>query len=197
MTASTSPTPFPQRVTDTQLQPLAAAKSPVGPGAVAALGLVLAIGLLCLGAVGIHDAFIASGVVKGSSWIATTAAGADGLTPAAWMVPAGVAVLAAGVWAMVTALRPRPRTAIAVAAQTGVYLRPRDVARLARTAAEDVDGVTSAGASASRRTVTVSVRATSAGQVAEHVDAAVGQALSALATAPKIRVRVTPDGGSR
>ena len=153
MTASASPAPAPQRVDGAQLQPLAAAKSPVGPGAIAALGLILAVGLLCLGAVGIHDALVPSGLVKGSSWIAATAAGLDGLSPAAWMVPAGLAVLAAGVWAMVTALRPRPRTAIALAARTGVFLRPRDVARLARTAAEDVDGVTSASASASRRTV--------------------------------------------
>jgi len=176
-------------------QPLAAAKAPVGPGLIAAIGLVLALAAACLGVVGIHDALIPSGLVAGSAWIGSAITAVDGLSPAAWTLPAGLLLLLVGAWALVTALRPRPRTAIAVAARTGVYLRPRDVARLARSAAEDVDGVTSATVGATRRAVTVSVRATSTRQVAADVTAAVAGVLSALAAQPKVRVRVTTEGG--
>lgn len=197
MTTVAQPAPPAQRAAGAPAEPLAAAKPPVGPGAITAVGVILAAGVLCLGVVGIHDALVPSGLVAGAPWIGSAVGGVNGLQPAAWMIPAGAALVALGVWALVTALRPRPRTTVALTARTGVYLRPRDVARLGRSAAEDVDGVTSAKVSAARRTVTVTVRATSPGQVAEHVNAAVTAALSALASPPKIRVRVASEEGSR
>lgn len=176
--------------------PLTVAKSPVGPGATAVVGLTLSILVVGVGVIGVHDALLRSGLAAGTEWIEKILAPLDGLAPAAWMVPAGLVLLVVGLWALQTALRPRPRTAIALAARTGVLLRPRDVAKLARSAAEDVDGVLSAKVTASRRTIGVTVRATSAAGLDRRVTDAVTTRLSALAIQPRVRVRITPEAGS-
>lgn len=196
MTTVAQPTPV-QTDAGARREPLAAAKAPVGPGLITAVGVLLALTLVGLGVVAIHDALITSGLAAGSGWIDSGLNTLDRLEPAPWMVPAGLVMVLVGLGALLIAVRPRPNTGIALTARTGVYLRPQDVARLARAASENVDAVTSATASASRRTVTMSVRATATGQVATDVQTAVAAALDALATAPKIRVRVTPERGQR
>ena len=197
MTAVAQPSTHDETDAGTRPGPPAAAKSPVGPGVITAVGVLLALGLVALGVVAVHDALVPAALAGGPAWIDSAIDGLDGLEPAPWMVPAGIAMVIVGAWALVIALRPRRSTAIALAARTGVYLRPKDVARIARTSAEDVDGVTSARASATRRAVTLRVRATATGQVAADVRAAVAEALSPLAVAPKVRVRVTTEGGAR
>jgi hypothetical protein len=101
-----------------------------------------------------------------------------------------------GLWLVLTALRPRRRTAIALDARTGVFLRPRDVAELARNAARDVDGVTSAKVTAGRRKVAVVARATARDGVEQKITQAVTIRLQALTKAPRVRVTVKTDGGS-
>ncbi|MGV8973465.1 MAG: DUF6286 domain-containing protein [Rhodoglobus sp.] len=196
MTTVTQPTPA---TTDAEArsEPLAAAKAPVGPGLITAVGVLLALVVVGLGVVAILDALTTSGLVTGSGWIDSGLSTLDRLEPAPWMVPAGIVLVVVGIGALFIAVRPRPSTGIALTARTGVYLRPQDVARIARAASENVDAVTSATASATRRTVAVSVRATATDQVATDVQRAVAAALDALATAPRIRVRVTPERGPR
>ncbi|MGV8965768.1 MAG: DUF6286 domain-containing protein [Cellulomonas sp.] len=179
--------------------PPAAAKAPLGPGGITAVGILLALGLIGLGVVALHDALIPSALVGGPAWIGSTLRALDGVEPASWMVPAGLVLVIVGVWALVIALRPRPRTGITLTARTGVYLRARDVARIAATASDDVDGVVAVKASATRRTVTVtvSVRGDETEQVAAAVRGAVSEALRALMVAPQIRVRVTSVAGPR
>jgi len=104
-------------------------------------------------------------------------------------------------------LRPRPRTAVALTAATGVFIKPRDVARLAVAVADEVDGVRDAKASANRRTVSVRIADTvdpgdTAGtgdmadtSVRDAVESAVTQRLSALDR--PMRVSVTAQGGTR
>src|SRR4029079_11659365 len=106
------------------------------------------------------------------------------LTPGVWLVPRGVALVALGLWLLLTALRPRPRTAIALNAKTGVFLRTRDVAKLARNAAQDVDGVTSARVTAGRRKIAVVARATASDGVEQKITQAVTTRLQALTKAP-------------
>jgi len=100
-----------------------------------------------------------------------------------------------GLWLLVAALRPRPRTATTVTSETGVFLRPKDVSRLAQTAAEQVDGVLAADVSATRRAVRVRVRGTAAADVSENVRAAVSRRLSALDSPPTVNVSL--DGGPK
>ena len=176
--------------------PLSAAKTPVGPGVITAVGLVLAVLVIALGVVGVHDALVAAGAVSGTPWIDSVVTLFNGLTPAIWLVPVGIVLVLAGLWLLLTALRPRPRTAIALDATTGVFLRPRDVAKLARNAAQDVDAVTSAKATAGRRKVVVAARATTTDGVEQQIIQAVTIRLQALAKAPTVRVTVKAEGGS-
>ena len=176
-----------------QPAPLVTAHRPVGPGAITVVGLVLAVLVVALGVVGVRDALVAAGAIGGSSWTSAALDAFDGLVPQAWLVPFGVVALLLGLWLLVTAVRPRPRSAIAVTAQTGVFLRPRDVAALAVGAAREVGGVTTARARASRRAVSVTVQATAEDGVREQVSEAVTRRLSALETTPTVRVNVTTE----
>ena len=177
--------------------PVPAAKPPIGPGLITVVGLILAGLVIGLGVVGVHDTLTRTGLAQGAGWIDASLSPLHRLEPTWWMAPAGVVVLIVGAWVVLTALRPRPRTAIALHAQTGVLLRPRDVAQIARRAVEEVDGVISAKVSATRRAINVAVRTTTTAGPAPQVDQAVKTALSALSNQPRIRVRVTSEGGAR
>ena len=177
-------------------QPLPAGKTPVGPGIITAVGLTLAVVVVALGVVGVHDALVAAGAAGGAPWIDSAVQPFDEVTPAVWLVPVSLCLVLLGTWLLLTAVRPRPRTAIALRSQTGVFLRPRDVAKLARNAAQEVDGVTSARVSAGPRKVTVAVQATTTEDVRTKVSQAVATRLGALATAPTVRVTVKTEGSS-
>jgi len=117
----------------------------------------------------------------------------DGQPASPWLVPIGIVLVLLGLWLLVVALRPRPRPATQLQAQTGVYLRTRDIARLARGAAESVGGVISADASASRGAVDVSVRTTGAQAIPAAVESPAARRLSALDRAPKVTVTTAGD----
>ena len=142
-----------------------------------------------------RSALLTSGVLTGNAWLAPAGRSASGLAAASWMVPVGAVLVLFGLWLLVAALQPRPRTATTVTSETGVFLRLKDVSRLAQTAAEQVDGVLAAGVSATRRRVRVRVRGTGAGEVSENVSAAVSRRLSALDSPPTVNVSV--DGGPK
>ena len=182
-------------------KPLSAAKTPLGPGIISLVGIVLALLVIAVGVVAAQTALVASGVLSGHSWLTTAVTAVNGLSPAVWMLPVGIVLALVGLWLVLTALRPRPRTGVALRATTGVFLRPRDIARLAAAAAGDVDGVQDATASATRTTVTVHITTTGAADTAAQggvVDAAktvVAGRLSALSK--PVRVTVRTSGGRR
>ena len=176
--------------------PLPAAKTPVGPGAVTVVALMLALLVVAVGVLGVHDALVAAGAASGTPWIDAVVKTFNKLTPAVWLAPVGTALVLLGLWMLLTALRPRPRTAIALNAKTGVFLRPRDVAKLARNAAQDVDGVTSAKVTVGRRKVAVAARATTTDGVEQKITQAVTTGLQALAKTPTVRVTVKTERGS-
>ena len=175
--------------------PLAPGKTPVGPGVITAVGLLLALAVIGLGVLGIQTALVSAGALTGTSWLTWLIQGFDGLTAGAWGLPAGVAGILLGLRVLVAALRRRPRTAVALRASTGVFLRPHDVARLAERAADEVDGVSTASASATRSRVRVRVTTTGDAGVEDAVRAAVSERLAALESTP--RITVTTSGGSR
>ena len=135
--------------------------------------------------------------MPGAAWLPAALDGLDGTTAEWWMVPAGVGVALLGVWLVVTAVRPRSRNTLPVTSATGVFLHTRDIARLATNAAGDVDGVLSARSTASRRTVTVTVRSTATAGIADGVTDAVTRRLSPLASPPQVKVRVRPQHHTR
>ena len=178
------------------LKPLSAAKTPVGPGIISLVGIILALLVIAVGVVAAQTALVAAGALTGSPWLTTAVTAVNGLSPAAWMLPVGIVIALVGLWLVLTALRPRPRTGVALRATTGVFLRPRDIARLAAAAADDVDGVQDAHASATRTTVTVHITNTGANDTtAEAVKTAVAGRLSALSK--PVRVSVRTSGGRR
>ena len=174
---------------------LPAAKTPVGPGAVTVVGLMLAVLVVALGVAGVHDALVAAGTAAGTPWIDAVVRPFNDLRPAVWLVPAGFTLVLSGLWLLSTALRPRRRTAIALNARTGVFLRPRDVAKLARNAAQGTDGVTSAKVTVGRRKIAVAARATTTEGMEQKITEAVTARLQALAKAPTVRVTVKTEGG--
>ncbi len=182
-----------------EVKPMNAAKTPVGPGSISAVGLLLALLVVGIGVVGVQAALVAAGLLTGKPWLTWALERPNGLTPAGWMLAVGLVLALIGLWLLLTALRPRPRTAVALQAATGVFLRPRDLARLAVAAAQDVDGVQDAHASATRRKVTVRITST-AGEtdgdpVTDAVTATLTERLSALEKPVRVIVRTV--GGTR
>lgn len=173
-----------------------AAKTPVGPGRVSLLGMLIALLLLAIAVVLAHDTLVATGTLAPPAWLNRAAGALDGLRAATWVLPASIVVALVGLWLLLVALRPRPRTMVRVQADTGVFLRPHGIERLARHAAGDVDGVTGVHASATRRKVDLRVEALGGDEVAGKVRDAVSESLRALEPQPKVSVKTKLAGGA-
>jgi len=158
-------------------------------GAVGWIGIVLALVVLAVAVVLVHDGLVALDVVGGGMWL-HAAADAIGQIRPTWQVALIGAVLAlAGLRLLVIALRPRRRPGLALAAGGGQYLLGQDVARLASGAAAQVDGVLDVNSTWGRRSVTVSATTDGDAGVSERIRAAVTERLAALASAPRVVVR--------
>lgn len=176
---------------------------PVGP--VGWIGIVLAVIVLAVAVVLLHDGLVALGVLDGSSWV-LAAADAVGLITPTWQVALVGAVLAlAGLRLLVIALARRRRPGIRLAAGGGQYLLGVDVARLASGAAARVDGVLDVRSTWGRRTVRVTATTDGGPGIDERIRAVVAERLAALADAPRVVVRTrrsrseddTAPGGAR
>jgi hypothetical protein len=176
-----------------------AGRTPTATPAAAPWAVLLALVVLALGVVGIRDALIAAGAFGGSSWTKNTANAIDGLTAHTWMIPAGIGLAVLGLWWLLAALKPRRRTEISLSGTPGAWMRPGDLARLVQPTVENVEGVVSASTSATRRTVTVKATTTArdSAEVRTAVTDAVGDRLSALRRAPRVKVKARYIGGSQ
>lgn len=175
------------------------AKTPVGVGLVPALGVLWAVALTALGAVGIRDALVHAGAVSGQPWIERALDATDNRSAADWMVPVAIGCVLAALWLAKQALTPRPRGDARLRAETGVFLDSGSLRRLAAACARDVDGVDTASAKASAGSVTVTATTTQdqAGTVQQRVAESVGSRLAPLAKTPRVRVRIQRTGGRR
>lgn len=162
-------------------------------GRVAWVSIVLAIVLVALGVVVIRDALVLADRIEGDLWLPPVVDSADGVTASTAVVVAGVVVALLGLWLVVVALGRRVRTRLDVTSSTGTTLGLGDAARLAASAADDVDRVMSARASATRRSVTVTVTTLEGDDVTEAVRAAVTDRLAPLVQPLSVKVvsRVT------
>lgn len=172
-----------------------------GAGPIAWVGPVLALLLVLVGLVLLRDAFFAPPGATGwpgdqQSWLATATTAVDGVGRAPWVVAAGAVLVLVGLSLVVVSLRRRTRTVLALTGSSGAYLLPVDAARRARAAADAVDGVLGASASATRRRVVVEVTTVGGGRsategVRQQVVSAVEASLSALERVPAVRVRTS------
>lgn len=193
-TSADAPTPEPDDATPhadgSDHAPLEPAKAPVSPGTITALGVILALVVTAAGVVGLQTAAAASGLLDEDPWLTQWIDGVNGLEPRAWMPVLAVLLVAAGLWLLLVALRPRPRTAIAVRAQTGVFIGGRDLTRLLEHAAADADGVVDVSVGATRAKVSIHVSSTGAPEVRDGVTSAVRPVIEALEKEPKVTVSV-------
>ncbi len=176
-----------------------AGRTPTAAPAAAPWAVLLALVVLALGVVGIRDGLVAAGAFGGSSWTKNTANAIDGLMARTWMIPAGIGLAVLGLWWLLAALKPRKRTEISLSGTPGAWMRPADLARLVQPTVENVEGVVSASTSATRRTVTVKATTTArdSAEVRTAVTEAVGDRLSALRRAPRVKVKARYIGGSQ
>ncbi|KRE27885.1 hypothetical protein ASG82_16175 [Mycobacterium sp. Soil538] len=153
--------------------------------------MVLALMLAAAGGVAVRDAVIGLGWATGTTWLPAIADTVDGITPGGWLVPAGVALALAGLALMVIALSPRRRTAVAVRAETPVYLSVDGIATLASARARAVAGVVDARATASTRRVVLRCRVTrdDSGALRQTITDAVTQTLGTIERPPRVVVR--------
>lgn len=157
------------------------------------IGVAVAIMLLIGGVIAIREAGLVFGWLDGTSWFRAAVATADGLHRQWWMVPLGSVAVLLGGWLVFAALRPRRKTAVAVDATGSVWMRPRDIARLARHAAGSVPGVEVLSSEATRRKVTlyVGLRDVESPDGAKGaITAAVASATEILLPPPRVAVRI-------
>jgi hypothetical protein len=160
-------------------------------------GTVVALLMLGAGVMALRDSAVSAGWLDGRPFTTTFIGWLDGLTFTWWMIPVGLLAVVVGAWCIYAALRPRRRTAVAVAARSSVWMAPADLARVATRAAETVPGVLDAHASATLRKITITAH-TTAGSGAPQIKSAVADAVlsaaSIVRTPPKIRVRTRTGG---
>lgn len=158
------------------------------------LGVVLAVLVVALGVLCVREALVADGRIDGTPWLVPAVDQLDGLAPSVAVAALGVAVTLLGLWLVLQAFGRRRRTRLpvstagGVAAPSGVTIGVVDAARLARVAALDVDDVLAARATATRRTVTVTVTVPPGAQVGGPVQAAVAHQLAPLSAPPSVKV---------
>ncbi|MCC2334892.1 DUF6286 domain-containing protein [Cellulomonas wangsupingiae] len=158
-------------------------------GALGWIGVVLALVVLGVAVVLVHDGLVALDVLGGDTWLLAAADAVGRITPTWQVALVGAVVALVGLRLLVVALRPRRRPAIPLAAGGGQYLLGQDVARLASGAAAQVDGVFDVRSTWGRRAVTVDATTDGDTTVTDQVRSAVAERLTALADVPRVAVR--------
>ncbi|MUL78447.1 DUF6286 domain-containing protein [Mycolicibacterium sp. CBMA 226] len=174
-------------------------RSPAAVATARYVAVALALIVMCGGIVSLREAGVKLGWFTGTPWIGTAVTALNGLRSHWWMMPAGVCALLVGAWLVFVALRPRRKTVVAVDAAGSVWMRPRDVARLASHAASCVPGVEVLNSAATRRKVTMYVGLSgieSDISTKGAIAAAVGSATEVLSPTPRIVVRISTSGSA-
>jgi hypothetical protein len=174
------------------------APAPLAAAGASRVGVAIALAMVAVGAVAVRDAVLAAGWAQGTPWLPVVLRDIDALRPGFWLMPAGTLVAVAGLGLTLTALAPRRRTASALNADTAVYLRGKDIGKIAGAAAQSVGGVLETRAKASPRRAVVRCRITGEAtrDVEKSIAAAVSDALSGLRTPPRVVVRLRAEARS-
>ena len=166
-----------------------AGKLPRRTGGIALLGILLALLAVVVGVLAVRDALAYAKVLDSQPLLHSVAEGLESIRPDVWVVVVGAVLALLGLALLFRALRPSAPKVIPLVADSGVYLRPRDVTRLVETVAEGVDGVLAVNASTTPRRVSMTIRSTGDPGVADRAREAVAERLQPLATRPTVRVR--------
>ena len=142
---------------------VSANKPPRATPVAAVTGSLVAIALIALAVVGIHDLTVTQGWASGHAWARGALDGVNHSTRADWVIPLAVVVLLIGLFLLFVSVKPRRTTHQPVADQdqaAQVWVTPAALTRLAQSAGEDVPGVLDAHSKVSRRRIRVSVHTT-------------------------------------
>lgn len=169
--------------------PLRPARELTGSGAIGVVGVVLAVLTVALGVALVRDALVAAGALSGSTWYSKAVDALDGLKPTTGVLVGGIVLALVGLWLVVVSLRRRRRKTLQLRSAAGVGLRPKALARLAKVAASDVDGVLEARAGASRSAVDVEILTTGDRHTALRVHEVVVARFAPLTRPPRVNVK--------
>jgi hypothetical protein len=129
--------------------------------AAAFVAVLLALGLMALGAVGIHDLLADQGVIAAGNWARAVLVSVDGLTATPAVAAAAAVAVIAGLWLLLVALKPGRHTHLrAPTDDADLWISPSALAALAVERAERVSAVTLADAHAGRRRIRLDIRTT-------------------------------------
>ncbi|UIJ35609.1 DUF6286 domain-containing protein [Allobranchiibius sp. GilTou73] len=127
------------------------------------VGLLVAIALIALAVIGIHDLIVTQGWASGHAWARGAIDGINHSTRADWVIPLAVIALLVGAVLLFVSFKPRRTTYQLVPDEdesAQVWVAPAALSQLAKSASEDVPGVLQAHPKVSRRRIRVSVRIT-------------------------------------
>ncbi|MCW2818661.1 MAG: hypothetical protein JWR42_1448 [Marmoricola sp.] len=174
---------------------LRAAKAPVGVGSAPLVAQLLALLLIALGVVGVQEALVRSGAIHGSSWTGAAVSSVDGTR---WTDPlvlaVGIVAVVLGLLMLPVGLLRRPRRSVALQAETGVYLRTKDLAKIATAAVEGADAVTDVHVDARSRSL--KVRATTVAakdrnvEIARDLEGRLATSLDSVEHTPRTKVYI-------
>ncbi len=148
--------------------------------------------LTALAVVLIRDTVVLAGWASGQPWSTPVLEWFRAVQPADWMIPVGVVLVLVGLWCLLQAMRRRPRRYLAVGSPVRAWLPAQDVDRLARSAAQSIDGVLDARVTARPGRVAVKVRGTDRDkrELRDDVTRAVSEQLEGLDPQPSVSVTV-------
>jgi len=202
LSAEPPTTPVVAATSTTEQRPV---RRPLGALPAVVPGIILSVVAIGLGVVAVHDALVLwsrSGRwdpldLTGPTWVGASVDWVGEQTPKLWMSFAACGIVLVGLWLVILAVKPRRIRGAQIASLTGMWIEDSGVSRLAAAAAQQVAGVDNVRASASRRSVSLKVRAARSADsqaLATEVRDAVSHQLRPLARTPKISVSVTqPD----
>ncbi|WP_225752803.1 DUF6286 domain-containing protein [Actinotalea sp. Marseille-Q4924] len=155
------------------------------------IGMLLAVLLVALGILLVHEGLALQGWIDGSPLLEGVLSRRAVVEPGLLTTVVAAALALLGLWLLVTAFRRGRRRGVELDARTRVWMSHRDLDRLVTGTAEEVDGVLGARASVGRRRAVVHVDTTTP-EVRGEVAAAVERRLTALDGRPRVDVRATP-----
>lgn len=105
-------------------------------------------------------------------------------------VTVGIIVAIIGLWLIITAFKPRPRTHMQVVSPTSIWVRPVDVARKATASTRSELGRANIASRATRKKLTVNVEDDGSGQLEERLEGNLNQQLQRLSNPPRVKINV-------
>lgn len=177
------------------------AKPPVGTGASPLVAQLIALAFILIGAVGIMEVLSSTGAIKTTSRTAAAVDALDGLrSDSAWVPIVGVVLVILGVLLLPIVFKPRPRKGLPLDANTGVYLRTRDIARIAESALAGATTVTDVTVKATRRQLKVAATTLAAkdrnAAITDDLRSRLAPCVAALERQPRVKVSVHNQGPS-